>query len=87
MILHFNCPKTGKSFETADYSISDNRGIITRENGEKFLDATVIINSPCPYCRNPGKREKKDWSVYSYQDEGDKCHGGICNHIFSKYTS
>jgi len=52
MILHFNCPKTGKSFETADYSIADNRGIITRENGEKFLDATVIINSPCPYCIN-----------------------------------
>lgn len=50
MVLHFNCPETGKYFETADYSISDNRGIATNENGDKILDATVIINSPCPYC-------------------------------------
>jgi len=50
MILLFNCPETGESFETADYSISDNKGIITNSNGEKILDATVVINSPCPYC-------------------------------------
>jgi len=34
---------------------------------------------------NPGKREQKEWSIYTYQDEGDKCHGGIYDHIISKY--
>jgi hypothetical protein len=29
--------------------------------------------------------KKKEWSIYTYQDEGDKCHGGICGHIISKY--
>ena len=52
MVLHFNCPETGKPFETADYSISDNRGIVTKANGDKILDATVMINSPCPHCGN-----------------------------------
>jgi predicted RNA-binding Zn-ribbon protein involved in translation (DUF1610 family) len=52
MVLHFNCPETGKPFETADYSISDNRGVMTNANGDKILDATVMINSPCPHCGN-----------------------------------
>jgi len=52
MILHFNCPETGKSFETPDYSISENRGIVTNSDGEKILDATIVINLPCPYCGN-----------------------------------
>jgi len=34
---------------------------------------------------NPGKREKKEWSIYTYQDEGDKYLGGISNGITSKY--
>ena len=36
----FNCPATGKIFETAAFRMVDNRR----------LDARVAIEEPCPHC-------------------------------------
>ena len=50
MIMHFNCTETGRSFETADYALSENRGVRTNSEGEKILEAVVVLKSPCPHC-------------------------------------
>ncbi|MFH1984317.1 MAG: hypothetical protein ABIL58_20945 [Pseudomonadota bacterium] len=46
----FVCPECNRVFETAAFSIVDNRGVVTDADGNKALDATVALNDPCPYC-------------------------------------
>ena len=46
----FVCPNVNKVFETANFSVIDNRGIITDGAGNKILDAKVALNQPCPFC-------------------------------------
>jgi Zn finger protein HypA/HybF involved in hydrogenase expression len=46
----FVCPNQHKPFESADFKIDDNRGVITDTAGHKTLDATVVLTEPCPYC-------------------------------------
>jgi len=46
----FICPNQNKVFELADFTVLDNRGIITDESGNKSLDAKVALNEPCPFC-------------------------------------
>ena len=50
MKLIFVCPNQGKVFESADYDIIENKGVITDEAGNRALDAKVALNEPCPYC-------------------------------------
>jgi len=50
MKLVFVCPTHKKVFRSADFTILDNKGIITGPAGEKTLDAKVVLNSPCPFC-------------------------------------
>lgn len=50
MQLIFVCPNQGKVFESADYEIDENRGVIMDAAGNKALDAKVALNDPCPYC-------------------------------------
>lgn len=51
MKLVFICPETRKTFVTEDFSLVDNRGVATDIRGKKVLQAAVLLNSPCPYCR------------------------------------
>jgi predicted RNA-binding Zn-ribbon protein involved in translation (DUF1610 family) len=46
----FVCPNQNKVFESADFSILENRGVITDDAGNKSLDAKVALNQPCPVC-------------------------------------
>jgi hypothetical protein len=46
----FVCPNQHKPFESADFKIGENRGVITDAAGHKTLDATVVLTAPCPFC-------------------------------------
>ncbi len=46
----FICPNHHKSFESADFQILENRGVVIGASGEKTLDAKVALNNPCPIC-------------------------------------
>jgi hypothetical protein len=46
----FVCPNKNKVFESSDFKILDNRGIVTDAAGNKTLDAKVALNEPCPFC-------------------------------------
>jgi len=46
----FVCPIKNKVFESADFSILENRGVITDAAGKKTLDAKVALEKPCPFC-------------------------------------
>ena len=46
----FICPNQNEMFESSDFNILDNRGVITDEDGNKSLDAKVALNEPCPFC-------------------------------------
>jgi Zn finger protein HypA/HybF involved in hydrogenase expression len=46
----FVCPNKNEMFESSEFKILDNRGIITDEAGNKSLDAKVALDKPCPYC-------------------------------------
>ena len=50
MKICFVCPTHNKVFESADFTILENRGVITDEAGNKTLDAKVAPDQPCPYC-------------------------------------
>lgn len=60
MQLHFNCPETGKSFATEQYSLVDNRGVVTDSHGGKVLEATVAVAIPCPHCRGMHRYPVRD---------------------------
>ena len=46
----FNCPTKNKTFESSDFNILDNKGVITDKAGNRTLDAKVALNEPCPFC-------------------------------------
>ena len=46
----FVCPNKNKEFESSDFKILDNKGIIIDDAGNKTLDAKVALNEPCPFC-------------------------------------
>jgi len=50
MKLIFVCPTRNEVFESADFTILDNRGVITDGSGNRVLDAKVALNGPCPFC-------------------------------------
>ena len=50
MKLIFVCPNENKAFESADYRIIENRGVVTDAAGNKTLDAKVAIDESCPHC-------------------------------------
>lgn len=60
MKLVFICPETNAIFETEDFSLAENHGVQTDSNGEKVLNATVVLNSPCPYCQKIHRYRAKD---------------------------
>jgi hypothetical protein len=50
MAFLFICPKRHMTFESADFKITENRGVISDSSGSKILDAKVELNAPCPFC-------------------------------------
>ena len=46
----FNCTESGEMFETDDFSLTENRGVVTTSDGRKVLKAVVVLNTPCPFC-------------------------------------
>ena len=46
----FVCPAQKRVFESADFRVLENRGVILDEAGNKVLDAKVRLNNPCPFC-------------------------------------
>ena len=46
----FICPIQNKVFESPDFEIQDNKGVVVDEAGNRSLDAKVALNQPCPYC-------------------------------------
>ncbi|MBN1997817.1 hypothetical protein JW935_09720 [candidate division KSB1 bacterium] len=48
--LIFVCPEKGATFSSAHFKIVENNGIKTDADGNKTLDAKVIIEEPCPFC-------------------------------------
>ena len=46
----FVCPENGKVFDSQDFKVIDNYGVKTDKDGNRYLDARVMLNSPCPYC-------------------------------------
>jgi len=45
----FACPLQNKVFESSDFAIVENRGVITDKDGNKTLDAKVALDKPCPF--------------------------------------
>ncbi len=50
MELTFTCPEMGGYFNCSGFRISDNRGIVTDEDGNRTMDAEVELEEPCPLC-------------------------------------
>ncbi len=50
MKLIFVCPNENKVFESADYRIIENRGVVTDAAGNRTLDAKVGLDESCPHC-------------------------------------
>lgn len=46
----FVCPNRNQTFETAAFTIVENRGVVVDATGNKVLDAKVMLNQPCPVC-------------------------------------
>jgi len=46
----FTCPVENKTFESEDFSVIDNRGVIIDRAGNRILDAKVALDEPCPLC-------------------------------------
>ena len=45
----FVCPDKNEVFESASFSILENKGVTTDRNGNKILDAKVALDEPCPF--------------------------------------
>ncbi len=46
----FVCPKRNMTFESAEFKIIENRGVISDSSGNKMLDAKVELDESCPFC-------------------------------------
>jgi hypothetical protein len=44
------CPVKNRVFESTNFKILENRGIITDKAGNKTLDAKVALDEPCLFC-------------------------------------
>ena len=46
----FVCPHKNEVFESASFSVIENRGVTIDKHGNKILDAKVALDEPCPFC-------------------------------------
>ncbi len=38
------------TFASADFNVTENRGVMKDSSGNKTLDAKVELSDPCPFC-------------------------------------
>jgi hypothetical protein len=50
MKLIFVCPEHNKIFESAQYRVLENKGVVCDAAGNRALDAKVALDTPCPFC-------------------------------------
>jgi len=77
----FVCPEQNKVFESADFTILDNRGVTTDGSGNKTLDAKVVLDQPCPFC---GKKHEYHASELLCPFSANTPHGGNNNQEMQK---
>lgn len=46
----FVCPVRNEVFESSDFRVLENKGVIFVDAGNKILDAKVTLDGPCPFC-------------------------------------
>lgn len=46
----FICSKRNMTVESADFIVTENKGVISDSSGNKTLNAKVELNEPCPFC-------------------------------------
>ena len=46
----FVCPNRDTVFKSDNFRIIENNGVKTDDDGNKTLDAKVVLNEPCPFC-------------------------------------
>lgn len=46
----FVCPNRLATFSSADFIITENRGVVCDAAGRRYLDARGKLTSPCPFC-------------------------------------
>ena len=59
------CPEHNQVFESADFRIVDNRGVVAGPDGSKVLEAKVALDRPSPWYGIPttfiGREGKLSW--------------------------
>ena len=48
----FVCPEENRVFESAEFRVIDNQGVVSDEDGNKIFEAKVALEKPCPLCGN-----------------------------------
>jgi tRNA U54 and U55 pseudouridine synthase Pus10 len=46
----FVCSQRNETFESAYFTILGNKGVVTDKDGNRMLDAKVVLTKPCPIC-------------------------------------
>jgi hypothetical protein len=46
----FICPLRQASFFSADFQVTDSRGVAADDSGNRYLDAHIKLAAPCPFC-------------------------------------
>jgi len=74
----FVCPAKNTVFESSDFKVIQNRGVITDTAGNRGLDAKVALEKPCPFCGSKHVYRAGELSCpFTGQDcnEGDSADG------------
>jgi predicted RNA-binding Zn-ribbon protein involved in translation (DUF1610 family) len=50
MKLIFACPDRHETFESDQYRVLENKGVVCDAAGNRFLEAKVALDTPCPFC-------------------------------------
>ena len=70
MKFTFTCPNQNKVFESSDFEILENKGVIADPDGNKILDAQVALSKPCPFCGKTHVYRAADLVTYPSGYEG-----------------
>ena len=46
----FVCPVSNKVFSSPDFRITGNPGVVVDTDGNRCLEAQVVLDSACPFC-------------------------------------
>lgn len=46
----FVFPESKKTFNSNQFTLQENKGVKTDTEGNRILDAKVVLTAPCPFC-------------------------------------